>query len=160
MTSKGDPPEPRNVGAARTSPASRADLANGIGQPSRVTATADRQEGRVVSAHIESSERLQRRRARNRAYTAVHRARIARGEFRRTISVSARQVDELERRRYLDSNDRGDVRAESEAIETRCLNRDGPSGRSCERYAAGRRHRGLEPLVLADRRRVTRHRPM
>jgi hypothetical protein len=71
-----------------------------------------------VSAHNDPGERLQYRRARIRAYTAAHRARITRGEFRRTISISARQLDDLERRRYLDSNDRGDARAECEAIET------------------------------------------
>ena len=49
---------------------------------------------------------------------SAHRARIARGELRRTISVSSRQLDDLERRGYLDTNDRGEVRAECEAIET------------------------------------------
>jgi hypothetical protein len=49
----------------------------------------------------------------------AHRERIARGEFRRTISVSARQLDELERRSYLDSNDRGGFRAEWKVLRMR-----------------------------------------
>ena len=53
-----------------------------------------------------------------REATARHRKRHKRGLFLRPIQVTKDQLDELERRGYLDPNYRGDRAGECEAIET------------------------------------------
>jgi hypothetical protein len=48
----------------------------------------------------------------------AHRKRRKCGQFLRTITVTRGELDQLEERGYLASNDRGDRTAEREAIET------------------------------------------
>jgi hypothetical protein len=48
----------------------------------------------------------------------AHRKRHKHGLFLRTITVTKGDLDQLEERGYLSSNDRGEPRAECEAIET------------------------------------------
>ncbi len=57
------------------------------------------------------------RREQLREATARHRKRAKRGMFWRPILVTEHQLDELEVRRYLDPNRRGERLDEAEAIE-------------------------------------------
>jgi hypothetical protein len=65
---------------------------------------------------------IDHRRKQVRLATARHRKRRKYGQFLRTITVTKGDLDQLEERGYLSSNDRGEPRAESEAIETFIMN--------------------------------------